>query len=126
MIWPRLLPVAGKALLACALIGLGDVAAVSLSGPTNYPVGNGPVGVAIGDFSCDGNLDLAVANSGSNNVSILLGNGDGAFTAGMNYSVGQAPSFVAVGFFDSDLHQGLRQVHQLWQRHQRVAFIEQV
>ena len=34
-----------------------------------------------GDFTGDGRTDLAVANSGYNDVSILLGNGDGTFTA---------------------------------------------
>ena len=40
-----------------------------------------PNSVAVGDFNRDGNPDLAVANYGSNNVSILLGNGGGAFAA---------------------------------------------
>ena len=35
--------------------------------------------VATGEFTGDGNLDLAVVNGGSNTVSILLGNGDGTF-----------------------------------------------
>ena len=35
--------------------------------------------VAVGDFNGDGKQDLATANFGSNNVSILLGNGDGQF-----------------------------------------------
>ena len=32
-----------------------------------------------GDFNGDGRTDLAVANYGSNDVSVLLGNGDGTF-----------------------------------------------
>jgi YVTN family beta-propeller protein len=35
-------------------------------------VGNSPVAVGVGDFTGDGRLDLAVANSASNTVSILL------------------------------------------------------
>jgi hypothetical protein len=38
----------------------------------NYAAGNGPSAVAVGDFNGDGFRDLAVANSGSNDVSILL------------------------------------------------------
>ena len=34
-----------------------------------------------GDFTGDGRTDLAVANDGSNDVSVLLGNGDGTFQA---------------------------------------------
>src|SRR5207253_530444 len=45
---------------------------------TNFPVGSSPASVAVGDFNNDGKQDLAVANTGSNNVSILLGNGDGS------------------------------------------------
>ena len=33
-----------------------------------------------GDFNGDGQLDLAVANQGSSDVTVLLGNGDGTFT----------------------------------------------
>lgn len=42
-------------------------------------VGAGPAGVAAADFNGDGIPDLAVANHGSGNVSILMGNGDGTF-----------------------------------------------
>jgi hypothetical protein len=42
----------------------------------------------MGDFNGDGHLDLAVANQGSNNVSLLLGNGDGTFQAAQNFPAG--------------------------------------
>ena len=46
----------------------------------NYSAGDYPSSVAIGDLNGDGDLDLAVANlPRSNNVSVLLGNGDGSF-----------------------------------------------
>jgi len=49
------------------------------------------------------NLDLAVANYYSNNVSLLLGNGDGTFQAAANFDVGtRRPSSVAVGDFNDD------------------------
>ena len=44
-------------------------------------VGDGPRSLAAGDFNGDGKLDLAVANSGSDTISILLGVGDGTFQA---------------------------------------------
>ena len=44
--------------------------------------------MAVGDFNGDGKADLAVANHGSNNVSVLLGNGDGTFQAAVNYGGG--------------------------------------
>ena len=48
-------------------------------------------------------MDLAVANAGSNNVSILLGNGTGSFgTPATNFPVGTDPRSVAVGDFNGD------------------------
>ena len=44
--------------------------------------------MAVGDFNGDGKPDLAVANDGSNNVSVLLGNGDGTFQTAVNYRRG--------------------------------------
>ena len=69
------------------------------------PVGTTPFGVAVGDFNGDGHADLAVANSVSNDVSILLGDGSGGFTPVTPVSVGRAGSLpydVAVGDFNSD------------------------
>jgi FG-GAP-like repeat len=42
-----------------------------------YPVGVFPGAIAAGDFNGDGKSDLAVANGGSNDVSVLLGTGAG-------------------------------------------------
>ena len=41
--------------------------------------GTRPMGLALGDFNSDGKLDIATADYGSNNVTILLGNGNGTF-----------------------------------------------
>jgi tetratricopeptide (TPR) repeat protein len=48
--------------------------------------------------------DLVVANSTSNNVAVLLGNGDGTFTeaTGSPYAVGKNPSSVVVADFNGD------------------------
>lgn len=48
--------------------------------------------------------DLVVANSTSNNVTVLLGNGDGTFqeAAGSPYAVGKNPSSVVVADFNGD------------------------
>ena len=51
--------------------------AVAFSDPVNFGVGSQPEGVAVGDFDGDSDPDLAVANRGTDNVSILLGNGFG-------------------------------------------------
>jgi len=58
--------------------------------------------VAAGDFNGDGKIDLAVANIGSDTVSILLGNGNGSFRAAVNYTTGTSPRAVAVADLNGD------------------------
>src|SRR2546422_6485052 len=66
-------------------------------------VGNGPAGVAVGDFNGDGKPDLVVANFNDSTLSVLLGNGDGTFQAAQTFGgVGSHPYFVAVGDFNRD------------------------
>jgi len=50
-----------------------------------------------GDFNGDGRPDVAVANSLSYDVSVLLGNGDGTFGAQVRLSTGFSPQSVAGG-----------------------------
>lgn len=69
---------------------------------TDVPVGTSPQAVAAADLNGDGIPDLAVANSGSNTVSILLGNGDGTFTLKSTLSPGNGPGSLAVGDFNND------------------------
>ncbi|MEG3987652.1 FG-GAP-like repeat-containing protein, partial [Microcoleus sp. S28C3] len=69
---------------------------------SDFNVGTNPQSVVTGDFNADGKLDLAVANSGSNNVSILLGTGTGSFGDVTNFSAGTSPYSVTVGDFNSD------------------------
>ena len=71
-------------------IALHTAAADSLFNPAmNYGAVSGPSSVAIGDLNGDDNPDLAVANAGSDNVSVLLGNGDGTFQSAVNYGAGR-------------------------------------
>ena len=69
-----------------------------------FTVGTNPYSVAVGDFNGDGFPDLATANQGSNNVTVLLGNGLGGFTAalGSPIAAGSYPISVAVGDFNGD------------------------
>lgn len=75
---------------------------VTFSSAVNYGVATSPRSTAIGDFNRDGKQDLAVANQGSNNVSVLLGDGAGGFGAATNFTVGSTPFSVAVGDFNGD------------------------
>jgi hypothetical protein len=61
-----------------------------------FPTGTLPYSVAIGDVSGDGRLDLAVANSGSNTVSVLLGSGTGGFGPKADFGTGNRPVSVAI------------------------------
>lgn len=74
----------------------------SFKPPQAYAVGTTPVSAATGDFNGDGIPDIAVANSGSNNVSVLLGKGDGTFGAAINYDAGVSPSRVIVADINGD------------------------
>jgi len=79
----------------------------SYTSAKQYPAGTTPVAVCVGDFNRDGKTDVAAANSGSANVSVLLGNGDGTFQPAVNYSVGQSPSSIVMGDFNGDGKQDL-------------------
>jgi len=62
------------------LLGNGDG---TFQAPVPYSTGNGghPIAVSALDANGDGKLDLAVTNLNAKNVVILLGNGNGTFTA---------------------------------------------
>jgi hypothetical protein len=87
----------------------------SFGAATNFSAGASPISLVVGDFNGDGKQDLAVANNGSGNndssVSILLGNGGGAFSAPTNFPVGgsliSSPLDIAVGDFNGDGKQDL-------------------
>ena len=70
-----------------------------------------PQSVAVGDFNGDGKQDLAVANNYSKNVSILLGDGTGNFSAATNFPVFDQLYSVGVGDFNGDGKQDLATVN---------------
>ena len=73
----------------------GSIGTLGLQDMTTISVGNMPNSVATGDFNNDGTVDLAIADRSDNNLLILLGNGDGTFTAALNEPVtGNKPSAV--------------------------------
>src|SRR5438445_10019994 len=65
-----------------------------------FDVGVSPQCVAVGDFNGDGKSDLAVANQ--DDLTILLGHGDGTFQAAVHYAAGNHPYSVAIGDFNGD------------------------
>lgn len=67
-------------------------------------VGSQPAAVAVGDENSDGKLDAIVANSGSDNVSVLLGDGRGGFRNAPQspFAAGPKPHLVVLGDVNGD------------------------
>ena len=65
-------------------------------------VGSSPGRLAVGDFNGDGRPDLAVVNTGSNNVTVLLNSNGTGFLPGTNYATGNSPNEIAVGDLNGD------------------------
>lgn len=64
----------------------------------------GPTALAVADLNGDRHQDLATANTGSSDVSVLLGTGDGAFAPapGSPFPAGAEPYGLAVGDLNGD------------------------
>ncbi len=74
----------------------------------------GPIAMTSGDFNSDGNLDLALVNETTNNVSILLGNGSASFSlaTGSPFAVGKFPVAIASADLNGDSRADLVVVNQ--------------
>jgi hypothetical protein len=74
------------------------------AGGSPVPAGDGPLAVETADLNGDGNADLAVANGASGNLTVLLGDGTGAFAAapGSPISVGGSPGDIAAADLNND------------------------
>lgn len=85
------------------LLGNGDGTFTPAAG-SPIAVGNAPNAIVAADFLNNGKLDLAVTNFNDNTITILLGNGDGTFTASSNspIAVGNGPYSIAVADFNGD------------------------
>ncbi|MGE3107481.1 MAG: FG-GAP-like repeat-containing protein [Phycisphaerales bacterium] len=81
--------------------------------PINATVGSSPREPVALDADADGVLDIAVCNLTSDNVSVLIGRGDGSFQTRVNYMVGDAPIAITGGDFDSDGDTDLATVNQI-------------
>jgi Flp pilus assembly secretin CpaC len=96
--------------------GNGDGTFSQVSG-SPFPLATGetgPVAITTGDFNQDGIPDLAIVNQGTNNVTVLKGNGNGTFTefTGSPLKVGNVPVAIAEGLLAGSTGPGLAIVNQ--------------
>lgn len=70
--------------------------------PASFPTGAGPTNFVLADLNNDGKTDVAVTNQVSNDVSILLGNGNGTFAPQTLVMAGSGPYAIASGLFNAD------------------------
>jgi len=96
-------------LFASLFVFAGDVSAFEplFYARIDYGAGDEPTSVFAVDLDGDGDNDLAVANWDSDNVSVLLNNGDGTFQSAVNYRAGDFPHSVFAVDLDGDGHNDL-------------------
>jgi len=95
------IPLYGQSEIAIVLgKGNGTFAAPTI---TSVSPSNGDLSqMLVGDFNGDGIPDLAVIDRNNSTVDILLGNGDGTFTAEANPPISGIPETFAAGDFNGD------------------------
>ncbi len=77
--------------------------ASSFAAAVNYAAGgSNPFHLVAADLTNNGNQDLAVAGYGSNQVGVLLGNGNGTLQAATSVSIGGNPIGITAGNFNGD------------------------
>ena len=84
------------------VLGNGDGTFGDLDADLTVVAGTGPINAEATDLDRDGNVDLIVANSLSDDLSVLLGNGDATFRTFERVGVGQGPRWVSVGDINGD------------------------
>ncbi|HMS65826.1 MAG TPA: FG-GAP-like repeat-containing protein, partial [Ignavibacteria bacterium] len=104
----------GKSDLAVANLGSNTVSVfrnistsggVSFAPNVDFATGGNPISVSYGDLDGDGKPDLAIANSGSNTVSVLKNtspSGTVSFAAKVDFTTGLLPQGVSIGDIDMD------------------------
>lgn len=99
---PRSVP----SLAVLSLLSLGVTAGgqIQFQPGVSYSTGQSPAGVALADFNGDGNRDIAVTSDTPDQVSVMLGVGDGTFGAPLPVfqQAGSGPQALIAADFDRD------------------------
>ncbi len=98
--------IAGGWSLDMTVVPISPPGPVSCSTPTfttsTVATGINPTNMALADFNNDSKTDIAVSNQVSNDVSILLGNGNGTFNPASPVPAGSGPYSIVAGKFNAD------------------------
>jgi uncharacterized repeat protein (TIGR01451 family) len=82
--------------------GAGSFGPAAIFPVSSGAVPPGPMGLTVADFNGDGKLDIATANSNSNDVSVLLGKGNGQFSPPRRFPGTKGTSAIAAADFNGD------------------------
>jgi len=101
--WRRLAaPLCAAALLVPAPAAADSCSGLAFGTPAAGATGTAPAAVVVADFNRDGKADVVTANTGGNNITLLLGNGSGGLTPSFSTGAGANPIDVAAGDLDRD------------------------
>ena len=92
---------AGLAVAASTSL-ISSSAIAQCDAPLSFDTGTRPNSVISSDFNGDGIIDLATANIFNDDVSVLLGTGNGTFELEQRFAAGDGPFFVTTGDFNGD------------------------
>ena len=101
--WRRLAaPLCAAALLVPAPAAADTCSGLAFGTPAAGATGTAPAAVVVADFNRDGKADVVTANTGGNNITLLLGNGSGGLTPSFSTGAGANPIDVVAGDLDRD------------------------
>ena len=87
-------------------LGGGIIDASSFDAKVDFTTGTNPYSVSIGDLDGDGKADLAVANWGSNTVSVFRNTSTApgviSYATKVDFTTGRRPESVSIGDLDGD------------------------
>ena len=67
-----------------------------------YEAGLNSTGIFAGDVDGDGDIDLVIANRGTNDITVLYNDGSGIYPESSNFPTGDVPRYVHGADFDGD------------------------